>query len=49
MEENLAVFDFHLDEADLDAIRTLDTKKSTIYDEMDPKIALFIGTRKIHD
>lgn len=49
MEENLTVFDFHLDEADLDAIRTLDTKKSTIYDEMDPKIALFIGTRKIHD
>lgn len=49
MAENLDIFDFTLDAGDMEAIRALDTKKSTIYDEMDPKIALFIGSRKIHD
>lgn len=49
MEENMNVFDFQLDETDMEAIRSLDTKKSTIYDEMDPQISLFIGSRKIHD
>lgn len=43
------VFDFQLDETDMEVIRSLDTKKSTIYDEMDPQISLFIGSRKIHD
>ena len=49
MEENMNVFDFQLDETDMEVIRSLDTKKSTIYDEMDPQISLFIGSRKIHD
>lgn len=49
MQENLDVFDFQLDEADMQAIRSLDTKNSPIYDEMDPQRALFIGKMKIHD
>ena len=49
MQENLDVFDFQLDEADMQAIRSLDTKTSPIYDEMDPQRALFIGKMKIHD
>lgn len=49
MEENIKVFDFSLDTDDMAKIKTLDTKKSTIYDEMDPKMALYIGQHKIHD
>ena len=30
-------------------IKALDTGKSTIYDEMDPKNALYIGKVTIHD
>lgn len=49
MEENLNIFDFSLDTEDMEQIKALDTGKSTIYDEMDPKNALFIGGVKIHD
>ena len=49
MQENFDVFDFALDDSDMEAIKALDTKKSTIYDEMDPKVAMFIATHKIHD
>lgn len=48
MEENFQVFDFQLSQEDMEAIRTLDTGKSTIYDEMDPHIAMNIGKMKIH-
>lgn len=49
MEENIKVLDFALDADDMEKIRTLDTKKSTIYDEMDPEMALAIGRHAIHD
>ena len=49
MQENFDVFDFAFDDSDMEKIKALDTKKSTIYDEMDPKVAMFIATRKIHD
>lgn len=49
MQENIDVFDFTLDEEDMKAIRTLDTGKSTIYDEMDPHIAMTIGKMTIHE
>lgn len=49
MAENLNVFDFTLDAEDMERIRTLDTGKSTIYDEMDPNMAINIGQVKIHD
>ena len=46
---NFDIFDFRLDEEDLLNIQSLDTKKSTIYDEMNPDIAISIGSHKIHD
>jgi len=46
---NFDIFDFRLDEEDLLNIQRLDTKKSTIYDEMNPDIAISIGSHKIHD
>ena len=46
---NFDIFDFKLDEEDLLSIKKLDTKKSTIYDEMNPDIAISIGSHKIHD
>ena len=49
LAENLNVFDFTLDAEDMERIRTLDTGKSTIYDEMDPNMAINIGQVKIHD
>ena len=49
MAENLNVFDFSLDAEDMERIRTLDTGRSTIYDEMDPNMAINIGQVKIHD
>lgn len=49
MEENLNIFDFTLAAEDMERIRTLDTGKSTVYDEMDPEQALFIGQVKIHE
>ena len=49
MAENLNIFDFALDEQDMEAIRSLDTGRSTIYDEMDPNMALGIGQVKIHE
>lgn len=49
MEENFQVFDFELTPEEMAQIRTLDTGKSTIYDEMDPHIAMNIAKMKIHD
>ncbi|MBE6421917.1 aldo/keto reductase [Succinivibrio dextrinosolvens] len=46
---NFDIFDFKLDEEDLLNIQKLDTKRSTIYDEMNPDIAMGIGSHKIHD
>lgn len=49
MAENLNIFDFSLDDADMEVIRSLDTKTSPIYDEMDPHIAASIAAMKIHE
>lgn len=49
MEENFDVFGFALDAEDMERIRSLDRRASTIYDEMDPQNALYIGSLKIHD
>lgn len=49
MQENFDVFDFELTSEDMEALRTLDTGKSTIYDEMDPHVAMNIGKVTFED
>ncbi|NML04816.1 aldo/keto reductase [Sphingomonas sp. G-3-2-10] len=47
MAENLAIFDFELDAADLEAIATLDRKASSFFDHRDPAMVKWLGTRKL--
>ncbi|KAH0791961.1 aldo/keto reductase [Histomonas meleagridis] len=47
--ENFNIWDFQLDQEDMDAIATLDTAKSTIIDHYDLGIIRFINNSKIHD
>ena len=47
MAENLAVFDFALEEADLAAIATLDTQTSAFFDHRDPAMVKWLGERRI--
>ena len=47
MAENFAVFDFELDQADLDAIATLDQKTSSFFDHRDPAMVKWLGSRKL--
>ncbi len=49
MQENFDVFDFELTSEDMEALRILDTGKSTIYDEMDPHVAMNIGKVTFED
>ncbi|WP_224369675.1 aldo/keto reductase [Hyalangium versicolor] len=46
MAENLAVFDFELDAAEMEAIVALDTKTSSFFDHRDPAIVKWLGTRR---
>lgn len=43
MEENFSIFDFELSAADMEAIKTLDTKASVFFDHRDPAIVKWIG------
>jgi 2,5-diketo-D-gluconate reductase A len=45
MEENFAVFDFTLDDAEMGAIAALDTKTSSFFDHRDPAMVKWLGTR----
>lgn len=45
MEENFAVLDFALDEAEMGAITALDTRTSSFFDHRDPAIVKWLGTR----
>lgn len=49
MAENFNIFDFTLSPDDIAKITTLDTGKSTIYDETQLDITRFIGSNKIHN
>jgi diketogulonate reductase-like aldo/keto reductase len=41
------VFDFELDEQDMAAITTLDTKTSSFFDHRDPAMVKWLGERKL--
>lgn len=43
MEQNIDVFDFVLDEADMDAIRALDEKESQFFSHYDPKTVQYLA------
>lgn len=45
--ENFDIFDFELSTEDMDAIVSLDTKKSLFLDHRDPEIVKWLGTRKL--
>ncbi len=47
MAENLAIFDFALDDADFAAIAELDNKTSAFFDHRDPAMVKWIGTREL--
>jgi 2,5-diketo-D-gluconate reductase A len=45
--ENFDIFNFELSSEDMDAIVSLDTKKSLFLDHRDPETAKWLGTRKL--
>ncbi|MFD9628157.1 aldo/keto reductase [Peribacillus muralis] len=45
--ENFNIFDFELNQEDLDQISTLDTKESLFFSHRDPEMVKWIGTRKL--
>jgi diketogulonate reductase-like aldo/keto reductase len=47
MAENFAVFDFELDETDVEAIATLDQSTSSFFDHRDPDMVERLGTRRV--
>ncbi|MCX7682403.1 MAG: aldo/keto reductase [Anaerolineae bacterium] len=47
MVENFSVFDFELDLEDMEAIATLDTKKSVFFDHRDPEVVKRLGSVKL--
>jgi len=49
MEENFNIFDFNLDEADMNEIKKLDTKESLFFDHRDPAMVKWLGERKLND
>lgn len=48
MAENFAIFDFTLNDEEMRRMATLDTGRSSIYDDMDLQTVRGIGTYKIH-
>ncbi len=46
MEENFAVFDFELDDAEMSAIAALDMKTSSFFDHRDPAVVKRLATRR---
>jgi 2,5-diketo-D-gluconate reductase A len=47
MTENFTIFDFELSPEDMDAIVSLDTKKSLSFDHHDPEMVKWIGKGKL--
>ena len=49
MEENFNIFDFNLDEDDMNEIKKLDTNASLFFDHRDPAMVKWLGERKLND
>ena len=47
MAENIAVFDFQLDEADMARIATMDTNTSCFFSHRDPAIVQWMAERRL--
>ena len=47
MVENLNIFDFELSSEEMDAIVSLDMKKSSFFDHRDPEMVKWLGSRKL--
>lgn len=47
MVENFTVFDFRLDDTEMQSIATLDTKTSSFFDHRDPAMVKLLGTTNI--
>lgn len=45
--ENLNIFDFELNQVDMESIAALDTKQSLFFSHRDPEMVKWIGTRKL--
>ncbi|MEO3407066.1 aldo/keto reductase [Mucilaginibacter sp. CAU 1740] len=49
MAENINIFDFELSAADMEAIKTLDTKASSFFDHRAPAMVKWLGERKLNN
>lgn len=49
MEENFNIFDFVLEQEDMEAIKTLDTNASSFFDHRDPAMVKWLGERKLNN
>jgi 2,5-diketo-D-gluconate reductase A len=49
IKENFNIFDFGLNEEDMNAIRELDTKESLFFDHRDPAMVKMLGSYKLKD
>lgn len=49
MEENFNSLDFELNNEDMEAIKTMDTKTSVFFDHRDPKMVKWLGERKLEN
>lgn len=47
MEENINIFDFELNDEDMEAIKTLDTSASSFFDHRDPAMVKWLGERTL--
>lgn len=47
--ENFNIFNFELNQEDMEKISTLDTKESLFFSHRDPAMVKWLGTHKIHD
>ena len=49
MLENMSIWDFELDETDMEKLKTLDTGKTEIIDHLNVETVQFLNKHKVHD